>query len=116
MKFLDSIKEILKQEFEDHLPEVPLERTEDRPTEALIPPLLPGWVVAYRDQHNRLHDGTVSRCCWSGSGWTVRLTNGDTIPLQCLRSVGQTNGVGKVVAAWDVRAHGFDGERERGKP
>jgi hypothetical protein len=77
------------------------------------PPLQLGWVIAYRDRGNRLHDGTVSRCdwtgnAWSGTPWTVRLMDGTRIPLARVTSVGIPGG-----AAWDVKRHGFDGEKER---
>ncbi|TKB68558.1 MAG: hypothetical protein E8D52_06000 [Nitrospira sp.] len=80
------------------------------------PPLRSGWFVAYRNQRNRLHDGTVSRCDWIGTGWTIHLTSGTAIPFMWVTSVSKTDAAGKVIAAWLTSRHGFDGERERGKP
>lgn len=81
------------------------------------PPLQPGWLVAYRGPQGRLRGGcderdagTVVACEWNGTFWTVGLTNGETIPLQRITSVAKTDGAGKILAAWDVRAHGHDGE------
>lgn len=75
-------------------------------------PLSLGWKVAFRDRRNLLHDGIVSRCQWTGMGWTI-LLNGTTIPLRSVTSVGKTDAAGMVLAAWTVREHGFDG-REGG--
>jgi hypothetical protein len=84
------------------------------------PPLTAGWLVAYRDQQGVLcggcddrQRGTVRECQWRMGIWTVRLTDGQQLPLTRIRSVGQTNGEGKIVAAWTVREHGYDG---KGKP
>ena len=74
------------------------------------PPLRPGWMIAYRDQRNRLQDGTVEHCALTLRGWSVHLTTGQTIPLPWVRSVRKTDAEGKVIAAWDTRAHGYDGE------
>lgn len=79
-------------------------------------PLAPGWLVAYRDRHgvlcggcdDRPH-GTVQECRWGGVSWTVHLTDGQRLPLVNIRSVGKTNGEGKLVAAWTVRECGYDG-------
>lgn len=75
------------------------------------PPLQSGWLVAYRDAQGRLRGGcdereagTVSGCEWIGTGWTIHLLNGTTIPLRSVSSVGVPGG-----AAWDVKRHGFNG-------
>lgn len=80
------------------------------------PPLLPGWLVAYRDRQGVLcggcddrQHGTVQECRWSGAAWTVHLTDRQQLPLANIRSVGKTNGEGKLVAAWTVRECGYDG-------
>jgi hypothetical protein len=80
-------------------------------------PLQPGWIVCYRDRAGRLaggcddrQGGTVQSCTWDGSTWTVRLTNVDTLPLRRILSVGKTDATGRIVAAWSVREHGYDGE------
>lgn len=77
------------------------------------PPLQAGWTISYRDQRNRLQDGTVSRCDRTEGTWTVLLTNGTAIPLRWVTSVKKVDAEGKVIAAWDTRAHGYDGERSR---
>ncbi len=115
MDFLESIKEILKQEVERPLAEGAREPSGNTRGQALIPPLLPGWLVAYWEQQ-RVHDGTVTQCNWTGRTWVVQLTTGVAIPLKWITSVGQTDTEGKVIAAWEIRAHGIDGERKRGKP
>lgn len=79
-------------------------------------PLFPGWLVAYRNREwvlcggcdDRQH-GTVQECRWSGAAWTVHLTDGQRLPLTAIRSVGKTDGERKLVGAWTIRAHGYDG-------
>ena len=73
------------------------------------PPLWPGWKSAYRDQ-GRLQDGIVRQCIETGRSWAVELSKGHTIPLQRITSVAKTDAQGRVIAAWDTRAHGYDGE------
>jgi hypothetical protein len=80
------------------------------------PPLHPGWLVAYRDRRGALcggfddrRHGTVQECRWEGNGWTVHLTDGQRLPLSIIRSVGQTDDAGQIVAAWTVQEHGADG-------
>lgn len=82
-----------------------------------MPPLQPGWFVVYRDRHGILcggdvdrEHGTVEACRWDGNGWTVHLTEGQRLPLSLIRSVGQTDDAGEIVAAWTVREHGYDGQ------
>jgi hypothetical protein len=83
----------------------------------LAPPLGSGWLVVYRDRDwvlcggcdDHAH-GTVQSCEWDGTAWTVCLTDGQHLPLRAIRSVGQTDAAGNVVAAWTVRDHGYDGE------
>lgn len=84
------------------------------------PPLLPGWLVAYRDRSDNLRGGCVERdhgtvqaCRWNGTVWTISLTNGDTLPLGLIVSVGKTDEEGNVVAAWTVKAHGHDEDGRR---
>jgi len=94
------------------------------PTEGITPtpPLQPGWLVSYRDGRGVLcggcddrQHGTVQESVWGGSGWTVHLTDGQRLPLSIIRSVGRTDDVGKIVAAWTVREHGFDGEGSKSR-
>lgn len=81
------------------------------------PPLQPGWLVVYRDRRgtlcggcdDRAH-GTVRACQWQDHGWMVSLTDGQSLPLSTIRSVGQTHESGQLLAAWTVREHGYDGE------
>lgn len=40
----------------------------------------------------------------------IALTNGESLPLGRIVSVGKTDAMGKVVAAWTVKQHGYDGE------
>lgn len=86
------------------------------PLDLPVEPLAPGWLVAYRDQAGRLRGGsderevgTVQGCEWTGSGWIVTLTNGETMPLRRIVSVGQTDAAGQVIAAWSTREHGLNG-------
>jgi hypothetical protein len=80
-------------------------------------PLQPGWFVVYRDAHGRLSggpedrvNGTVDACTWDGSTWMVLLTNGNRIRLGNVLAVSKTDLAGRVLAAWTVREHGYDGE------
>lgn len=84
-----------------------------------MPPLQPGWLVCYRDRRGGLcggcddrQHGTVDKCRWEGNEWAVFLTDGQRLPLSIIRSVGQTDDAGRIVAAWTVREHGYDGRRE----
>ena len=87
-------------------------------TQQPISPIRPEWLVVYRDHRwnlcggcdDRQH-GTVQKCQWGGGSWTVHLTDGQRLPLASIRSVGKTDGEGKLIAAWSVREHGFDGMR-----
>jgi hypothetical protein len=89
---------------------------DDSGTSSVVPPLLPGWLVAYRDRPGVLcggcddrDHGTVQACRRDGTGWTVLLTDGQRLALSLVRSVGQTNEEGRLLAAWTVKDHGFDG-------
>ena len=84
------------------------------------PPLHPGWLVVCRDAQGLLRGGcdergagTVAGCEWNGTGWTIHLLNGTTIPLRSVTSVGKTDAAGKVIAAWEVKRHGYDGEEAK---
>ncbi|MEO7860585.1 MAG: hypothetical protein ABIU05_09090 [Nitrospirales bacterium] len=83
-----------------------------------VSPLQPGWSVTYRDTGGRLCGGaddrgfgTVKECRWHGNGWTVELTDGRQLHLSRIRAVGRTDSTGKIVAAWTVRSHGYNGEK-----
>jgi hypothetical protein len=89
----------------------------DQTTQEPLPPLSPGWLVAYRDSAGRLCGGcddrargTVKCCEWDGQTWRITLTNGDILPIRQVVSVGKTDGEGRVTAAWLVNTHGYDGE------
>ena len=91
--------------------------TLDLPPDLLTEPLQPGWLVVYRDRAGRLAGGcddrgrgVVKECRWNGSAWLVRLTNGGTLALRSVLSVGKTDATGKIIAAWTVRECGVDGE------
>lgn len=80
-------------------------------------PLQSGWLVCYRDRAGRLAggcddrvNGTVQECRWDGGRWSVRLTNGETLPLSAITSVAKTERTGLILAAWAVREHDYDGE------
>lgn len=84
------------------------------------PPLHPGWRVVYRNNSGRLCGGaddrlhgTVHRCLWEGNVWRLILTDGQRLPLRAITSVGKTDTSGCVVAAWDVRGAGINGEGRR---
>jgi hypothetical protein len=81
------------------------------------PPLKVGWLVAYKDRQGRLRGGceereagTVQTCEWNGAGWVVTLPNGDRLPLSKIVSVAKTDPQGRILSAWTVREHGFNGE------
>jgi len=82
-----------------------------------IPPLQSGWIIAYMDHTWTLCGGSMDRahamvaaCHWSAGVWTVTLTDGQTIPLSRVRSVGAVDHKGRLYGAWLVREHGYDGE------
>ena len=83
-------------------------------------PLQPGWLVVYRNSSGRLCGGaddrlhgTVDKCLWNGTAWALILTDRQRLPLRAITSVGKTDIGGRVVAAWDVRGHGLNGEGQR---
>jgi hypothetical protein len=72
--------------------------------------------VTYTDSQGRLRGGwdeqatsTVRGCHGMGQGCEVELSDGRRIPLRSIRAVGQTNENGRLMAAWTVRVHGYDG-------
>jgi len=82
------------------------------------PPICSGWLVAYRDRTGKLRGGcdereagTVKECRWDEGKWTVCLTDGQQLPLLIILAVGKTDAHGHVLAAWDVKRHGYDGRR-----
>jgi|CXWL01.1.fsa_nt_gi hypothetical protein len=78
-----------------------------------IQPLEVGWLVTCRDERGTLRRGSVvSMGCDSGR-WTVTLSDGGTLPLSQVESVGVIDGSGKLVSAWTVREHGFDGNKRK---
>lgn len=79
-------------------------------------PLQSGWLVVHRDRQGVLRGGsddrahaTVRACQWDGHAWRVLLTDGQRLPLTAITAVGQTDATGRLIAAWTVRAHGYDG-------
>jgi len=113
-------------EYQDSLPDIPdslsnvsgLSGPDTRELVEIAPvsPLQPGWLVVYQNRglalcggfDDREH-GTVEACQWDGQTWTVKLTDGQHLSLIAIRSVGQTDSTGRLVAAWTVREHGYDG-------
>ena len=94
-------------------PEVPA-------TPAVTPPLRPGWRIVYRDHQWRLaggsddpDHGTVDVCWREGGVWKVRLTDGQQIPWNRIRSVPAIDATGRCAGAWTVREHGYDGQGAR---
>ena len=92
-------------------------QAQEATTEAAAPPLRPGWRVVYRDQQwvlcggcNDRQHGTVAECQWVAGAWTVTLTDGQTMPLSRVRSVGAVDHKGCLLEAWTVKEHGYDGE------
>jgi hypothetical protein len=78
--------------------------------------------VVYYDPMGKLRGGaderehgTVKECRWHGSGWTVHLSDGQTIALAAVRCVGQTDEQGALKAAWSVREHGLDGTKNQAR-
>jgi hypothetical protein len=124
---VDIVDSVLSKEkknsssYKDSSPQILTPRNEatktTKPPESIpLPPLCPGWLVAYRDRTGCLRGGceerdagTVETCRWDGSAWTVCLANGETVPLRRVVSVGKIDADGRLVAAWQVRAHGIDG-------
>lgn len=81
------------------------------------PSLEAGWVVAYIDRQGKLCGGwgerdqsTVKQCHGTGQDCQVEFSDGRLIPLRAVRTVGQTNAEGRLIAAWTVREHGYDGQ------
>jgi hypothetical protein len=110
-----SSKPILAATTKEFPPSAPAEV--DQTTQEPLPPLSPGWLVAYRDSAGRLcggcddrERGTVAACAWDGQTWLITLTSGDALPIRQVVSVGKTDGEGRVTAAWLVNTHGYDGE------
>lgn len=97
--------------------EVSPQITPPHPADEQTPPLAPGWTIAYMDHtwtlcggyEDRAH-ATVAECRWSAGAWTVTLTDGQTMPLSRVRSVGAVDHKGRIYGAWTVKEHGYDGE------
>lgn len=72
--------------------------------------------VTYLDSTGRLCGGwdersacMVRQCHGLGSACQVELSSGVMISLRAVRAVGQLNDEGRLLAAWTVREHGYDG-------
>lgn len=83
------------------------------------PPILPGWLVAYRGPDGKLRGGcddrehgTVETGERREAAWTFTLTDGRVLPARAIVSVAQVAQNGRIVAAWTVRNFGLDGERQ----
>ena len=86
-----------------------------------LPPILPGWIICWRDHTGLIQggadarqDGTVRSCRHIGSQWMVELTTGDRVLEKQIVGVVSTNASGAVTAAWLVREHGLSGREQRG--
>lgn len=84
----------------------------------LIPPIEPGWFVTYIDRRRKLQGGaedrahgTVKECRREAGRWMVYLTDGQQVFLERIVGVAKVNAQGRIVSAWRVKEHGFDGER-----
>ena len=96
---------------------VSVKNTPLHPAGESTPPLAPGWTIAYMDHtwslcggyEDRAH-ATVAECRWVAGAWTVTLTDGQTMPLSRVRSVGAVDHKGRLYGAWTVREHGYNGE------
>jgi hypothetical protein len=81
------------------------------------PPILPGWLVAYRGPDSRLRGGSlepehgrvVETRYTPGIGWSFVLADGTALAVSAVVSVGRTDKEGRLIAAWTVREHGYDG-------
>lgn len=97
--------------------EVSVKTISSQPDAEPTPPLQPGWRVVYRDSQWKLaggsddpDHGTVKACRWIAGAWTVQITDGQEIPLSRIRSVAAMDYKGRLMGAWTVREHGYDGE------
>ena len=96
-----------------------VEKLPSLPPAPAAPPLPPYCFVTYIDSQWQLRGGwdernacTVRQCHGDGAACQVELTNGDLIPLRAVRAVGQLNAEGRLVAAWVVQDHGYDGRKQ----
>lgn len=85
-----------------------------------VPPIAKGWYVTYRDKNGTLQGGaedrvhgTVKECRRESGRWMVYLTDGRQIFLDRIQAVAKTDAQGRVLGAWRVREHGYDGEGTR---
>lgn len=131
MSFLDTMREIFQVEglptqesakASSSSPAISLDETAAGASPVPDPPICPGWLIAYRGPEGQLLGGaedlpagTVTEAEYLGTGWRFRVATGTWVSLRAIRSVAKTDGHGKVVAAWEVRAHGFDGNEGAGK-
>lgn len=99
----------------------PTGHTTDLPTATPVAPILPGWIICWRDGHGRLkggaacrEEGTVATCRCIGLQWVVELTTGTRVPEVQIVGVASTNQAGAVTAAWSVRECGLRGSGQLG--
>lgn len=118
------------EEFEDrtrisnsrtHAPDVSAGNKEEVVQKSIPPdppasPLPLHCFVTYTDSQGRLCGGwdernacTVKQCHGVGPDCRVELAKGGMIPLRAVRAVGSLNAEGRLIAAWSVREHGYDG-------
>jgi|CXWL01.1.fsa_nt_gi hypothetical protein len=78
---------------------------------APIAPLQPGWSITHRAERGDLQRGIVEVMEYTPKGWIVVLSDGARLPLVRVEAVGQTDERGRLVSAWQVKEHGFDGHK-----
>lgn len=76
--------------------------------EKVSPPLLPGWVVAFRSATGQIQGGTVKAGHRQGGAWVFQLENGTALPEGKILSVAKVEG-GRWLGAWSVHYFGLDG-------
>jgi hypothetical protein len=84
-----------------------------------ISPIPPGRLITYRGSDGTLCGGDLDRAhgtvAWSeygSQGWTITLTDGQSVSLSAIRGVARTSADGQVVEAWTTRRHGYDGRAQ----
>ena len=73
--------------------------------------------MTYRDQAGKLSGGAAHSSAWDRRTVSlgcravdVYLSDGQRVPLSCIRAVGKTDQQGQILEAWTTREHGYDGE------